>query len=72
MRTEGPAWVSWYQINNFWMRLNGKAETALCEEMIRDKVVVEIIKNALATVRGEKLKTKYAVASLPEEKSFSS
>src|SRR3989338_11231393 len=32
---------------------------------------VKIIKDAVATVKGEKLKTKYAVASLPEEKSFS-
>ena len=32
---------------------------------------IKIIKNALATVRGEKIKTKYVIASLPEEKSFS-
>ena len=32
---------------------------------------VKIIKDAVATVKGEKLKTKYVIASLPEEKSFS-
>lgn len=35
----------------------------------RDKLA-EIIKTAIKKVRGEKLKTKYVIASLPEEKSF--
>ena len=38
---------------------------------IRDeKALIEIIKNSLIKVRGEKLKTKYVIASLPEEKAF--
>ena len=40
--------------------------------IIQDKDgFVKIIKDAVATVKGEKLKTKYVIASLPEEKSFS-
>jgi len=38
---------------------------------IRDKqALIKIIKEALAKVKGEKLRTKYAVASLPEQKAF--
>lgn len=41
------------------------------EGEIRDEEsLIKIIKEALPKVRGEKLKTKYVVASLPEEKSF--
>jgi len=38
---------------------------------IRDeKSLVKIIENSLAKVKGEKLKTKYVIASLPEERAF--
>lgn len=41
------------------------------EGEIRDEEgLVKIIKNALPKVKGEKLKTKYVIVSLPEEKSF--
>lgn len=39
-------------------------------EIKDEEALVKIIKNALAKVKGEKLKTKYVVASLPEEKAF--
>ncbi len=39
-------------------------------EIKDETALVKIIKNALAKVQGEKLKTKYVVASLPEEKAF--
>lgn len=39
-------------------------------EIKDEEVLVKIIKNALAKVQGEKLETKYVVASLPEEKAF--
>jgi len=39
-------------------------------EIKDETALVRIIKNALAKVQGEKLKTKYVVASLPEEKAF--
>ncbi len=35
-----------------------------------EETLTEIIKNSLNTVKGKKIKTKYVVASLPEEKSF--
>ena len=37
----------------------------------KEAELIEIIKKALASVKGKKLGTKYAVISLPEEKSFS-
>ncbi len=41
------------------------------EGMIKDEAaLVKIIKTACRSVKGKKLKTKYVVASLPEEKSF--
>jgi type IV pilus assembly protein PilM len=41
------------------------------EGEVKDKErLAEIIKTAVRKVRGEKLKTKYVIASLPEEKSF--
>lgn len=44
----------------------------LKEGIIQDKeALVKTIRLALSTVQGEKLKTNYVVASLPEEKSFS-
>lgn len=39
-------------------------------EIKDETALVKIIKNALAKVQGEKLETKYVVASLPEEKAF--
>jgi len=39
-------------------------------EIKDEEALVKIIKNALAKVQGEKLETKYVVASLPEEKAF--
>jgi len=39
-------------------------------EIKDEKALAEIIKDALTKVKGEKLKTKYVVASLPEEKAF--
>jgi len=39
-------------------------------EIKDEKALSEVIKEALTKVKGEKLKTKYVVASLPEEKSF--
>jgi len=39
-------------------------------EIKDEKALAEIIKEALTKVKGEKLKTKYVVASLPEEKAF--
>ncbi|MBI2450379.1 MAG: pilus assembly protein PilM [Candidatus Nealsonbacteria bacterium] len=39
-------------------------------EIKNESVLVEIIKKAIAGVKGEKLKTKYITASLPEEKTF--
>ncbi len=49
-----------------------KIEPGIIKEgEIRDEdSLVKIIKKALAKVKGEKLKTKYVVASLPEEKAF--
>jgi type IV pilus assembly protein PilM len=42
------------------------------EGIIQDKkTFVKNLKEAMASVKGEKLKTRYVVASLPEEKSFS-
>ena len=39
-------------------------------EIKDEKTLVKIIKKALTEVQGEKLKTKYVIASLPEEKAF--
>jgi type IV pilus assembly protein PilM len=39
-------------------------------EIKKEEALAEIIKEAISQVKGEKLKTKYVVASLPEEKSF--
>jgi len=39
-------------------------------EIKNEKALIQILKKALAEVKGEKLKTKYVVASLPEEKAF--
>jgi len=39
-------------------------------EIKKEEDLVEIIKNVLNEVKGEKIKTKYVVASLPEEKAF--
>ena len=39
-------------------------------EIKDEKALAKIIKEALNNVNGEKLKTKYVIASLPEEKSF--
>ncbi len=39
-------------------------------EIKDEKVLMQILKKALAETKGEKLKTKYVVASLPEEKAF--
>lgn len=39
-------------------------------EIKDEKSLAKIIKNALPKVKGEKLKTKYVIASLPEEKAF--
>ena len=39
-------------------------------EIKDEKKLAEIIKDSLKKVKGEKLKTKYVVASLPEEKAF--
>lgn len=39
-------------------------------EIKKEEDLVKVIKNALTKVKGEKLKTKYVVASLPEEKAF--
>ncbi len=40
-------------------------------EIKNEDALTEIIKRALTKVKGEKLRTRYIVASLPEEKSFS-
>jgi type IV pilus assembly protein PilM len=46
-------------------------EGVIKEGEIKDKkTLIEIIKKAVKEVKGEKLKTKYLIASLPEEKSF--
>ncbi len=39
-------------------------------EIKDEKALIQILKKALAKAKGEKLKTKYVVASLPEEKAF--
>jgi type IV pilus assembly protein PilM len=39
-------------------------------EIKNEEKLAEILKNALNKVKGEKLKTKYVIASLPEEKAF--
>lgn len=39
-------------------------------EIKDERALAEIIKNALIKIHGEKIKTKYVIASLPEEKSF--
>lgn len=39
-------------------------------EIKNKKELIKIIKKAISKVKGEKLKTKYVVASLPEEKAF--
>lgn len=39
-------------------------------EIKDEKALAKIIKKAVAEVKGEKLKTKYVIASLPEEKAF--
>ncbi|MBU0476722.1 type IV pilus assembly protein PilM [Patescibacteria group bacterium] len=39
-------------------------------EIKDEKSLVEIIRETLAKVKGEKLKTKYVIASLPEEKAY--
>ena len=50
----------------------GEIPPGIIEEgEIRDeKSLTEIIKNSLNQVKGKRLKTKYVIASLPEEKSF--
>lgn len=47
-------------------------EPGIIEEGViqNEEALVKIIKTALKTVKGKKLKTKYVVVSLPEEKSF--
>ncbi len=51
-------------------------EAKIAPSIINDGVIedeealAKIIKSAYSTVKGEKIKTKYVVASLPEEKSF--
>lgn len=41
------------------------------EGVIKDEAaLVKIIKSALSTIKGKKIKTRYVIASLPEEKSF--
>lgn len=39
-------------------------------EIIDNKALANIIRKALSNVKGEKIRTKYVIASLPEEKSF--
>jgi len=39
-------------------------------EIKNEEALVEIIKEAISKVRGEKIKTKYVITSLPEEKAF--
>lgn len=39
-------------------------------EITNEEALVEIIKNSLKKVKGEKINTKYIIASLPEEKAF--
>ncbi|MFH1181264.1 MAG: type IV pilus assembly protein PilM [bacterium] len=39
-------------------------------EIKKKEALVEIVKEALSKIQGEKIKTKYAVVSLPEEKAF--
>jgi len=39
-------------------------------EINDEKALIKIIKESLSQTRGEKLKTKYVIASLPEEKAF--
>jgi len=39
-------------------------------EIKNEKALIRILKKALAETKGEKLRTKYVVASLPEEKAF--
>jgi type IV pilus assembly protein PilM len=39
-------------------------------EIKDEKALIQILKKALAEIKGEKLRTKYVVASLPEEKAF--
>ena len=39
-------------------------------EIKNEESLAEVIKKAVAEVKGEKLKTKYVIASLPEEKAF--
>src|SRR4030043_769226 len=52
-------------------------ETEIPNGIIQDGIIqdegtfVKVLKNAMNTVKGERLGTKYVVASLPEEKSFS-
>lgn len=52
--------------------LDFKIEKGIIEkgEIKKEKILSELIKKALSEVKGRKLKTKYVIASLPEEKSF--
>ena len=59
-----------------FLTLASFGETAIPPEIIEggeikdEAALVEIIKKAVAEVKGEKLKTKYVIASLPEERTF--
>lgn len=52
--------------------LHKKLEKGIIEkgEIKKEKILSQAIKEALVRVKGERLKTKYVVVSLPEEKSF--
>jgi len=58
------------------LKLVSHGETFIREGVVRNgeiknkEIFVKTIKKALAEVKGEKLKTKYAIVSLPEEKAF--
>jgi len=58
------------------LRLASFGETAISPGIIKagevqdEKALAAVIKKGLAQVKGEKLKTKYVILSLPEEKSF--
>lgn len=58
------------------LRLVSCGETPIKSGIVKDgeikneKALVEIIKKGVAGVKGKKIKTKYIIASLPEEKAF--
>lgn len=41
-----------------------------CGEIKKEDILVDLIKKAISEVKGKKIKTKYVIASLPEEKAF--